>query len=84
MLRRQAYSEAMERAVAELLRQRPMQADELRRLVLRDLPPGECRTALMRHRFTLGLSLCPNSRVLVDDVGTPVPLAAVLASVFVS
>ena len=37
--------------------------------MLRDLPEGKPKVALLRRRFTIGLSNCPNSRVLVDDDG---------------
>jgi hypothetical protein len=42
--------------------------NQIRRLTLRDLPEGKAKVALLRRRFALGLSNCPNSRVLVDDL----------------
>jgi hypothetical protein len=77
------YAVALERAVTEFLRHDPTEVDDLEALVLRDLPAGDRRTELVRRRFTAGLSMCPNSRVLVDDVGRPVPVTAVLGSVLV-
>jgi hypothetical protein len=44
-----------------------MDGDRIRRLTLRDLPEGKAKVALLRRRFAIGLSNCPNSRVLVDD-----------------
>ncbi|MET0315971.1 MAG: hypothetical protein ABW188_04030 [Rhodococcus fascians] len=79
-----AYAVAVERAVAELLQRNPMEVAQIQALALRDLPAGDRRTALMRLRFTMGLSMCPNSRVLVDDAGNSMPVSAVLGSVLVS
>ena len=64
----QAHAAAAERAIAPIVRQSPMDADQIRRLTLRDLPEGEAKIALLRRRFALGLSNCPNSRVLVDEL----------------
>lgn len=83
MIQQQKYAAALESAIADLLSRVPMEINEIQSLVLRDLPAGDRRTALMRHRFTLGLSMCPNSRVLVDDSGGPVSVAAVLGPVLV-
>jgi len=74
---RKAHAAAMERAVAALLRQRPSDADQIGRLTLRDLPEGKPKAALLRRRFAIGLSNCPNSRVLVDDEGRAIPPEAV-------
>ncbi|CAN5639173.1 hypothetical protein BH09ACT8_BH09ACT8_51800 [soil metagenome] len=63
----EAHTAAMERAIESLLRQSPMDDERLRRLTLRDLPEGKAKVALLRRRFAIGLSNCPNSRVLVDD-----------------
>ncbi|MGE0218719.1 hypothetical protein [Mycolicibacterium sp.] len=77
VFRRRAHTAATERAVAALLRETPMTAEQIGRLLLRDLPEGKAKTALLRRRFALGLSNCPNSRVLVDGVvPTPVPAFA--------
>lgn len=61
------HAAAMERAITELLRQKPMAVDRIGHLLLRDLPEGEQKVALLRCRFAIGLSNCPNSRVLVGD-----------------
>lgn len=66
---RKAHAAAMERAVTALLRERPMDAEQVAHLLLRDLPEGKPKAALLRRRFALGLSSCPNCRVLVDDHG---------------
>ncbi|WP_235672872.1 hypothetical protein [Mycolicibacterium hodleri] len=61
------HAAAMERAITELLRQKPMDVDRIGHLLLRDLPEGDEKVALLRCRFAIGLSNCPNSRVLVGD-----------------
>jgi hypothetical protein len=66
VFRRKAHAAAMERAIGSLLRQTPMEVDQIGRLTLRDLPEGKAKAALLRRRFDIGLSNCPNSRVLVD------------------
>jgi hypothetical protein len=55
----------VERCIAELVQRKPLAINDIETLTLRDLPDGENKKALLRHRFTAGLSLCPNSRVLV-------------------
>jgi metal-sulfur cluster biosynthetic enzyme len=74
---RKAHTAAMERAIASLLRQRPMDVEQIGQLLLRDLPEGKPKVALLRRRFAIGLSNCPNSKVLVDDQGRPVAPDAV-------
>jgi len=69
---RKAHTAAMERAVTALLRQAPMDVDRIGQLLLRDLPEGKAKVALLRRRFAIGLSNCPNSRVVVDEKGRPV------------
>lgn len=69
---RKAHAAARERAIGVLLRQQPMDVEQLGHLLLRDLPEGMAKVALLRRRFAIGLSNCPNSRVLVDDRGKPV------------
>ena len=69
---RKAHTAAMERAITALLRQAPMDVDRIGQLLLRDLPEGKAKVALLRRRFAVGLSNCPNSRVLVDENGKPV------------
>lgn len=65
--RRAAHAAAVERAIGSLMRHRPMDVDGIRRLTLRDLPEGKPKTALLRRRFAIGLSNCPNSRVLIGE-----------------
>jgi metal-sulfur cluster biosynthetic enzyme len=74
---RKAHTAAMERCVSALMRQNGLAADDLHRLILRDLPDGREKSALLRRRFALGLSMCPNSRVVVDDDGHSLPTEAV-------
>jgi metal-sulfur cluster biosynthetic enzyme len=74
---RKAHTAAMERCVSALMRQNGLAADDLHRLILRDLPDGREKSALLRRRFALGLSMCPNSTVVVDDDGHPLPAEAV-------
>jgi metal-sulfur cluster biosynthetic enzyme len=74
---RKAHAAAMERAITSLLRQTPMDVEQIGHLLLRDLPEGKAKAALLRRRFTIGLSNCPNSKVLVDDEGKPVAPEAV-------
>jgi metal-sulfur cluster biosynthetic enzyme len=69
---RKAHAAARERAIGVLLRRQPMDVEQLGHLLLRDLPEGKAKVALLRRRFAVGLSNCPNSRVLVDDHGKPV------------
>ena len=74
---RKAHAAAMERAITALLRQTPMDVEQIGHLLLRDLPEGRAKAALLRRRFAIGLSNCPNSRVLVDDQGKPIAPEAV-------
>jgi hypothetical protein len=75
--RRTAHAAAMERAIASLMSQTPMEVDQIGRLTLRDLPEGTAKAALLRRRFDIGLSNCPNSRVLVDDAESAGAVSAV-------
>ncbi|MDZ4269304.1 MAG: iron-sulfur cluster assembly protein [Mycobacterium sp.] len=77
VFRRKAHAAAMERAIASLLRQEPIDIEQIGHLLLRDLPEGKEKVALLRRRFAVGLSNCPNSRVLVDDQGKPVASDAI-------
>jgi metal-sulfur cluster biosynthetic enzyme len=74
---RKAHTAAMERAVTALLNRGGVRADDIGRLTLRDLPDGGEKLALLRRRFSLGLSVCPNGRVVVDDEGRPLTPEAV-------
>ncbi|OBC09001.1 metal-sulfur cluster biosynthetic enzyme [Mycobacterium sp. 852013-50091_SCH5140682] len=68
---RKAHTAAMERCVATAIRDGLCAPDGIQRLTLRDLQDGREKSALMRRRFAIGLSTCPNSRVLVDEDGHP-------------
>jgi metal-sulfur cluster biosynthetic enzyme len=68
---RKAHTAAMERCVSALMRQDALHPNEIHRLTLRNLPDGRAKDALLRRRFALGLSMCPNGRVVVDDEGSP-------------
>jgi metal-sulfur cluster biosynthetic enzyme len=74
---RKAHTAAMERCVSALIRCKDLHLNDIHQLTLRDLPDGREKSALMRRRFALGLSLCPNSKVVVDDDGHPLPAEAV-------
>jgi metal-sulfur cluster biosynthetic enzyme len=74
---RKAHTAAMERCVSALMRANGLAPNDLHRLILRDLPGGREKSALLRRRFALGLSVCPNGRVVVDDEGHPLPVEAV-------
>ena len=54
-----------------MIRQNRVGASEIHLLTLRDLPEGSEKAALLRRRFALGLSMCPNGRVMVDEDGRP-------------
>ncbi|MEE2030551.1 iron-sulfur cluster assembly protein [Rhodococcus chondri] len=73
VFRRKAHAAAMERAVEVLLKRTSLEVDGIFALTLSDLPAGKEKTALLRRRIGNGLSICPASRVLVDDDGKPVP-----------
>ena len=66
---RKAHTAAMERCVTAVIREQGLPDDELHHLTLRDLPTGTQKSALLRRRFEIGLSTCPNSRVLVSEDG---------------
>jgi metal-sulfur cluster biosynthetic enzyme len=70
---RKAHIAAMERCVTALMRQKALRPNEIHRLTLRELPDGPEKAALLRRRFALGLSGCPNGRVVVDDEGQALP-----------
>ena len=72
-----AHLAAMERCVTSLMRQKALQPNDVHLLTLRDLPDDREKTALMRRRFALGLSVCPNGRVVIDDAGHPLAQEAV-------
>jgi hypothetical protein len=68
-----AYTSAMQGCIVALMRQGSLESNQIQALTLRDLPDGAHKTVLLRRRFTAGLSMCPNSRVLVDEDGGPIP-----------
>lgn len=65
----QAHTAAVQRCIAAMT---DLDDDDLAHLTLRDLPAGTEKTALMRCRFAMGLSMCPNSRVLVPEHAFPI------------
>ncbi|MGW5113709.1 iron-sulfur cluster assembly protein [Nocardia sp. NPDC004123] len=67
--RSKAHAAAMERCLESHLKHNPMGANEIYKLTLSDLAPGKEKAALLRRRYSIGLSLCPASPVLVDDGG---------------
>ncbi|WP_413767561.1 iron-sulfur cluster assembly protein [Rhodococcus pyridinivorans] len=70
---RKAHLAALERCVEALLRTTELTLDDLPSLTLSDIPPGRYRSALIRRRLALGLTLCPAGRVFVDDDGRTIP-----------
>ncbi|MDS1114007.1 iron-sulfur cluster assembly protein [Gordonia westfalica] len=71
--RRKAHTAAMERCVAAEIAAGRITVAEVDRLALRDLPRGHHKAALLRRRMELGLSICPNSLVVVDEEGHVLP-----------
>lgn len=61
---RAAHDSAVRRVLRMMIDDGLTDADTLGRVLLRDIPRTPLRAALMRRRANLGLSLCPNSRVL--------------------
>ncbi|SDY39137.1 metal-sulfur cluster assembly factor [Herbiconiux ginsengi] len=77
VFQRKAHTAAMERALTALLRARDdLGEQDVAQVVLGDLPDDEAKTALLRRRETLGLSLSGSAPVLVDDRGDPYPAAS--------
>ncbi|MGI8306368.1 metal-sulfur cluster assembly factor [Saccharopolyspora hattusasensis] len=68
-----AHAAAMERCVEAHLKRTDLQANEIYRITLGDLAPGENKDALLRRRAGIGLSSCPASRVFIDDNGKRIP-----------
>lgn len=73
---RKAHTAAMERCLTALIRNGHDES-RLHHLTLRDLPDGPAKSALLRRRLRLGLSLCRNSRVLVGEDGSQLTADAV-------
>lgn len=67
---RKAHTAAMERAVAPLIASGAATLDDCAHLLLRDLPDGPNKYALLRRRVQIGLGVCPNCRVVVAEDGT--------------
>lgn len=70
---RKAHAAAMERSVALHLKKNLLVDSDIHKLTLRDLTDGKEKSALLRRRIGIGLSICPHSRVLVDDEGASIP-----------
>ncbi|WP_241383728.1 iron-sulfur cluster assembly protein [Rhodococcus sp. CH91] len=70
---RKAHLAALERCIEALLRETSLTVDDIGTLTLSDIPPGRYRSALLRRRLALGLTLCPAGRVFVDDEGRTIP-----------
>ncbi|MEB3023331.1 metal-sulfur cluster biosynthetic enzyme [[Mycobacterium] crassicus] len=68
---RKAHRAALERCVSALVQRDSLAPSAIQRLILRDLPDGRDKTRLLQCRFALGLSMCLNSKVFVDDEGRP-------------
>ncbi|MGQ4618938.1 iron-sulfur cluster assembly protein [Nocardia sp. R7R-8] len=68
-----AHAAAMERCVEAYLKRSRVGANEIYKLTVGDLPPGKDKAALLRRRMDIGLSICPASRVFVDDKGQRIP-----------
>lgn len=66
-LLRSEYMSAVERSVSAHLALTGEGAERIRSLTLRDIRGEKDTGALLERRSALGLSLCPNSRVLVDE-----------------
>ncbi len=77
-LLRRAHIAAVQRCVAAMIRRGLVAPGDVHLLTLRDLPAGRETAALLRRRFALGFSMCPNGRVLVDDEGHPLVAEDVL------
>jgi metal-sulfur cluster biosynthetic enzyme len=67
---RKAHTAAMERCLTQLLRSDPHRPEaSLGQVRLHDLPDNPITNALLRRRAVLGLSLAPQSVVMVDHHG---------------
>lgn len=70
---RKAHTAAMERCVAPLISAGAVDVDGCTHLLLRDIPEGPHKYALLRRRVQIGLGVCPNCRVVVDEDGHALP-----------
>ncbi|MFC9767607.1 iron-sulfur cluster assembly protein [Rhodococcus jostii] len=75
--RSKAHAAAMERCVEAHLKRTELGVNEIYKLTLSDLAPGKDKAALLRRRISIGLSICPASRVFVDDEGRVIAREAV-------
>lgn len=73
--RRKAHTACLERACRQLLAD-GWTVEGLTQAHVRDLPPGERRSSLLRRRADLGLPSAADAPVFVDDAGAPVPIEA--------
>ncbi|ANQ73249.1 MULTISPECIES: iron-sulfur cluster assembly protein [Rhodococcus] len=70
---RKAHIAAVERSIAAHLARTGEGIDRIPTLTLRDLRNEKHTMALLRRRIAIGLSICPNSRVFVDEGGKSIP-----------
>ena len=66
-LLRRAYIAAVDRSISAHLALTGEGAERIRSLTLRDVRGEKDTNVLLELRSALGLSLCPNSRILVDE-----------------
>lgn len=69
---RKAHTAAVERCVADRLKNSSLALEDVYRLRLRNLPAGAFKEALLRRRAAIGLSIGLDEQVFVDEHGTPV------------
>ncbi|WP_338889449.1 iron-sulfur cluster assembly protein [Rhodococcus sovatensis] len=74
---RKAHLAAMERSITAHLAQTGEGVERIHTLTLRDIRSERHTTALLRRRSAIGLSICPNSRVFVDEHGRSVAPEAI-------
>ncbi|MBU4215684.1 MAG: iron-sulfur cluster assembly protein [Actinobacteria bacterium] len=68
-----AHTAYIERVCTVMLREHGWEVADLGRLTLGDLPTEGVREGLVRRRNALGLATSTDSRVMVDEDGTPWP-----------
>lgn len=69
---RKAHTAAVERCVADRLKNSSLALEDVYRLRLRNLPAGAFKEALLRRRAAIGLSIGLDEQLFVDEHGTPV------------
>lgn len=72
IFQRKAHTAAVERCVADRLKNSGLELEDVYRLRLRNLPAGPFKEALLRRRAAIGLSIGVDEQVFVDEHGTPV------------